>query len=96
MALTRFVSSAYNFAHMKRSGPGRPRRPRELVVFQAQMTPGAKRRLKALAEVEGTHAYALLEEAFELWWRSLPTAKREAAELIASAIEKARWEGGGP
>ena len=59
------------------------------------MTPEAKRRLKALAQVEGTHAYALLEDAFELWWRSLPKAKREAAELIARAIEKARREGGG-
>jgi hypothetical protein len=80
---------------MKLSGPGRPRRSRELVVFQAQMTPQAKRRLKALAQVEGTHAYALLEEAFELWWRSLPKGKRDAAELIAGAIEKARREGGG-
>jgi hypothetical protein len=86
--------SVYNFVHMKRSNPGRPRRERELVVFQAQMTPAAKRRLKALAEVEGTHAYTLLEEAFELWWGSLPKAKRDAAELIASAIERARREGG--
>lgn len=50
---------------MKSRGPGRPpTRPKDLVVFTAQMSPQAKRRLKAIAQVEGSYAYTLLEEAF--------------------------------
>lgn len=77
---------------MKRSA-GRPRtRPVELVIFTAQMTPNAKDRLKAIAHLEGTHAYTLLEEAFWQWWRALPENRRERAEVIAKTVAEARQE----
>lgn len=75
--------------------PGRPRsRPEDLVVFNAQMSAAAKDRLKAIAHLEGTHAYALLEEAFWRWWQSLPKNRRERAEMIAAAVAEARRGGG--
>lgn len=77
---------------MKRS-PGRPRsRPENLVVFNALLTEEAKDRLKALSQLEGTYAYTILEQAFWERWKSLPSGRREAAEMIASAIESARAE----
>jgi len=80
----------YNFVHME-GKPGRPRsRPTDLVVFNAQMTADAKDRLKAIAHLEGTHAYALLEEAFWEWWQALPESRRDRAELIAKAVAEAR------
>lgn len=70
---------------MKLRKPGRPpSRPKDLVAFTAQMTPDAKAKLKALAQVEHTHAYSLLEHAFWEFWSSLPEDKRSAAETIAS------------
>lgn len=76
---------------MKSRKPGRPRsRPEDLVFFNAQMSAKARDRLKALAQIEGKHAYVVLEEAFWSSWQSLQTDKRKAAELIASTVEKAR------
>lgn len=86
------LTRAYNFTHMNLR-PGRPRsRPADLVVFNAQMTADARDRLKAMAHLEGTHAYALLEEAFWRWWRSLPTDRRAAAEMVAKAVAAARGQ----
>lgn len=79
---------------MKSRGPGRPpTRPKDLVVFTAQMSPQAKRRLKAIAQVEGSYAYTLLEEAFWQFWEQLPDDKRSTAETIAAAIEKVEAPG---
>ena len=76
---------------MKRRKPGRPpTRSEDLVFFNAQMTTKARDRLKALAQIEGKHAYVLLEEAFWSNWQVLDAGKRKAAELIASTVEKAR------
>ena len=78
---------------MKSKKPGRPRsRPDDLVVFNAQMTTKAKERLKALAQVEGKHAYTLLEDGFWQFWESLEDDKRSAAEQIVSILEKSRDE----
>jgi len=75
---------------MKSSHPGRPTsRPKDLVTFTALMSPRAKQRLKALAQLEHNHAYALLETAFWKLWEQLPKNKRAAAETIATAIETA-------
>lgn len=72
----------------KKRGPGRPRTRRpDMLMFNASITPEAKARLMALAEVEGEHAYALLEAAFWDRWKALPTAKRRQAEELASSIE---------
>lgn len=79
---------------MKTKGPGRPRtRAADLVVFNAQMSRRAKRRLQALAQLDGTSASMWLEEAFWARWGKLSGEKREAAETIAAAIERARGEG---
>lgn len=68
---------------------GRPRTQRpDMQVFNAQMTPEGKARLMALAQIEGKHAYALLEAAFWDRWKSLPAAKRKKAETIASILEE--------
>ncbi len=76
---------------MKREGPGRPpSRPKDLVAFTALMSPRAKQRLKALAQLEHNHAYALLEVAFWEFWEQLPRDRRSAAEMIAAAIEDAK------
>lgn len=65
--------------------PGRPpSRPKDLVVFNTQLTREAKAKLKALAQVEHTYAYSLLESAFWRLWESLPAEKRQAAEIVAS------------
>lgn len=70
---------------------GRPRsRPKHLVVFNAQMSPEAKTKLKALAQVENTYAYALLEDAFWRYWEALPRDKRRAAETIAQLTARGR------
>lgn len=65
------------------------------MIFTAQMTSSAKDRLKAIAHLEETHAYALLEEAFWQWWGELPENRRERAERIAEAVAEARREGDG-
>jgi len=69
---------------MKSSRPGRPTsRPKDLVTFTALMSPRAKQRLKALAQL-------VLETAFWEFWEQLPKNKRTAAETIATAIEAAK------
>jgi hypothetical protein len=60
-----------------------PSRPKDLVVFNAQLTAEAKAKLKALAQVEHTYAYSLLENAFWQLWERLPEDKRRAAEIVA-------------
>lgn len=72
----------------KRIGRPRTRQP-GLLVFNTQMTPKAKARLKALAQINGASAYIVLEEAFWQCWNSLSEEKRDCAELIASTIEQA-------
>jgi len=57
------------------------------------MSPQAKLRLKALAQLERKAAYLVLEDSFWHRWDDLPEATRSAAELIASTIEHATVEG---
>ncbi|MDY7092824.1 MAG: hypothetical protein SX243_07620 [Acidobacteriota bacterium] len=52
-------------------------------MFNAQLTAEAKAKLKALAQVEHTYAYSLLENAFWQLWDRLPEDKRRAAEIVA-------------
>lgn len=76
---------------MAQRKPGRPRTRRpDLQPFTARLTPEAKKRLMALAQVTGVPAYTLLEEAFWTRWKDLPTDRREAADAIVRAIEKSR------
>lgn len=79
--------------HHKRTG--RPAtRPEGLEPFTAHLTKEAKTRLKALAQIEGEHAYKIVEQAFWRHWQALPAAKREAAEAIISLVDKARGGSG--
>lgn len=73
---------------MAKRGIGRPRTRREdLQSFSGMLTPEAKRRLLALAQVTGDPAYVLLEKAFWLQWKAVPASQRRAAETIAAALE---------
>lgn len=70
---------------------GRPvSRPEDLEVFTARLTPDAKRRLMALAAVQGEHAYQLLEKAFWTHWQTLPSGDKAAAEAIVEAVSRRR------
>jgi hypothetical protein len=72
----------------KKRGRGRPKsRPPELTAFTALMTPQAKARLKALAQVKGTFGYSVLEASFWQTWKQLPAAERRKAEALAKALE---------
>lgn len=72
---------------MKTRGQGRPptRRP-DLVVFNTQMSPEAKARLKVLAQLEREPAYVVLEDAFWRRWKDLSDVKRERAEMLLSIL----------
>lgn len=68
---------------------GRPKsRQAGLKVFTARMTPKAKARLQALAQVKGQHAYLLLEELFWKQWALLDAEERKAAETVAAITER--------
>lgn len=78
---------------MPRTRPGRPRsRPLGMVPLTVLLSPRAKRRAKALAQVQGRPTYQVMESAFWSLWKSLPEDKRDAAEAIAALIEEARGE----
>ncbi len=69
---------------------GRPKSRQDgLKVFTARMTPKAKARLQALAQVKGQHAYLVLEELFWKQWALLESDERKAAETVAATIERA-------
>lgn len=73
---------------------GRPiSRRQDLEPFTAHLTPEAKRRLLALAQVTGQPAYTYMERAFWLLWEGLPEPQREAAQAILRVVEEARAEG---
>ncbi len=59
------------------------------MVFNTLITPEAKARLKALAEIEGSYAYRVLEDSFWDRWNSLPAGKRRKAEALAKGFEVA-------
>ena len=61
------------------------------MVFNTLISPRAKARLKALAEVEGVYAYRVLEESFWERWERLPAATRGKAEALAQGIEATMW-----
>lgn len=72
---------------------GRPRSPEALEPFTLRITPRAKRRLRALAEIAGKPSNAVLEAAFWQHLAGLPEPTRKAVERIASAVEAARGAG---
>lgn len=76
---------------MPRKKMGRPiTRRQDLEPFTAHLTPEAKRRLLALAQVTGQPAYTYMERAFWLLWEGLPEAQREAAQAILRVVDEAR------
>lgn len=78
---------------MSRNKPGRPRtRSRDLETITTHLTPQAKRRLKALAQVQGDPAYELVEQAFWKLWEDLPSPRRDAAEALIRLLDGAREE----
>lgn len=73
---------------------GRPiTRRQDLEPFTAHLTPEAKRRLLALAQVTGQPAYTYMERAFWLLWQGLPEPQREAAQAIMRVVDEARSQG---
>jgi hypothetical protein len=71
---------------MKKKRGRPPSRPKNLVVFNVLLTPEAKARLKALAQIEHTYAYTLLEGAFWKLWEELPPETRQAADTVAKLV----------
>jgi len=69
---------------------GQPRRGTQLTSFTARLTPGAKDRLMALAQIREVNAYELVEEAFWDLWRGLPADEKEGAEALLNMIDKVR------
>lgn len=70
---------------------GRPiTRRQDLEPFTSHLTPEAKRRLLALAQVTGQPAYSFMERAFWLLWDGLSKPQREAAEAILRVVDEAR------
>lgn len=70
---------------------GRPiSRRQDLEPFTAHLTPEAKRRLLALAQVTGQPAYSYMERAFWLLWEGLPDPQRDAAQAIMKVVDEAR------
>lgn len=70
---------------------GRPvTRRQDLEPFTAHLTPEAKRRLLALAQITGEPAYAYVERSFWLLWQGLPEPQREAAQAILRVVDDAR------
>ncbi len=67
-------------------------RVRDLEPFTARLTPEAKRRLMALAQIKGDPAYELMEEAFWSLWDGLPSSQKDAAEELVRLIDRARGE----
>jgi len=73
---------------------GRPiTRRQDLEPFTAHLTPEAKNRLLALAQVTGQPAYSYMEQAFWLLWEGLPDHQRDAAHAILRVLEDARAQG---
>lgn len=72
---------------------GRPKSPEPLETFTLRITPRAKRRLRALAEVSGKPSNAVIEAAFWQHLAALPKPTREAVERIASTVESMRAGG---
>jgi predicted transcriptional regulator len=75
---------------MSPSRAGRPKRGTDLEPFTARLTPDAKRRLMALAQIQDTNAYEVMEQAFWDFWNGLPAAQREATEALLALVDKAR------
>jgi predicted transcriptional regulator len=69
---------------------GRPKRGANLEPFTARLTPEAKRRLMALAQIRDTNAYEVMEQAFWDLWNGLPESEKAAADSLAQLVEKAR------
>ena len=69
-----------------------PKEGPELEPFTARLTPQAKKRLMALAQISEQPAYTLLEKAFWEHWEHMPAGRREAAEAIVRLVESARDE----
>jgi acyl-CoA-binding protein len=68
-------------------------RARDLKPLTVRLTPDAKRRLMALAQIKGGPAYQLMEEAFWSLWDGLPSSQKDAAEELVRLVDRARGEG---
>lgn len=78
---------------MTSQSPRSSRPPKKtLQPFTARLTPDAKRKLQALAQIRGQPAYEVLEEAFWRLWEALPPAQREAAERLLRLLDQSRGE----
>lgn len=67
---------------------GRPRTsPRNLEPVTARLSPEAKRRLMALAQIRHEPAYELIEEAFWSLWEGVPDSEKERAEALIQLVE---------
>lgn len=75
---------------MSPSRSGRPKRGASLVPFTARLTPDARRRLLAVAQIRDVNAYEVIEQAFWEFWRGLPDSQRAAADALVELVEKTR------
>jgi hypothetical protein len=74
---------------MTKKKVGRPRTiPPNLEPFTARLSISAKHRVKALGQILDRPAYEILEEGFWTYWENLPEDLRQAAETIATTVEK--------
>lgn len=69
---------------------GRPRTvPEDAQKFSISLRALTKRRLTAMAKVEGCTGYEIIERALQAAWKAMPEEKRFAAETLARALEQA-------
>lgn len=73
---------------MSPSRSGLPKRGANLEPFTARLTPDAKRRLLAVAQILDVNAYEVMEQAFWGFWNGLPDAQRAAADALVELVEK--------
>lgn len=60
--------------------------------FTARLTPEAKRKLQALAQIRGEPAYEVIEEAFWSLWKDVPSGQREATDRLIQLVDEARGD----
>lgn len=58
--------------------------------FTARLSPEAKRKLQALAQIRGEHAYEVIEEAFWRLWDDLAEGERQSADMLIRLVDEAR------
>lgn len=67
---------------------GRPStRTKTLEPVTARLSPEAKRRLMALAQIRREPAYELVEKAFWSLWEGVPDSEKERAEALIQLVD---------